>query len=486
MENQTLENFKSPLWRLEHLYRIVDKQSKTITFRMNPIQAILNASQARRKLILKARQSGISTNECLIDLDRSIFRRNANVCIIAHEQDAVKKLFRIPTRAYRMIPGALKPEVGRGGGSRYELSFPDIGSLLYCDLESRGDTIHRLHVSEMAQVETERFIATTQAVPLNGEIILESTAYGMNNLFYDLWDDPKSNYEKFFFPWFFVPEYRQTGKDLLRTNEENEFAQTIGKRYGITLDDDQFRFRRQKRIDLKEYFAQEYPEDDKTCFLTTGLGCVNIAVITGLFEKIREPILEKNSIRIYKKAETRKTYIIGADTSEGVGRDYSVGVCFCLEDREEVGIVRGQFSPFRFAEKLVEFSKYFSTGGKIPMIAVERNNHGHAVVQELSEHIGYSNLYRHKDGHAGWLTNAANRSIVMNQLIAAVENEEMKINSPIFLQEMLNLVDNGGKIEAAKGKHDDVIIAGAIAVHLAAKNLRHVKVFDDIGSKIMV
>ena len=201
-------NFKDPAWRLNNLYFIVNKAGQKVKFRQNSIQQKLNTYNQKRRRILKARQMGISTNELIRMLDFVLFNRNKTAVILAHEQDAITKLFRIVKRAYEFMPESIRPEVDRGGGSRYEMFFPSINSRIYCDLESRGDTIHYLHISEKAFItEIDRVYATTEAVPLDGIITEETTANGMNH-FYDSWVDEESNYTNIFLPWYLMEDYK--------------------------------------------------------------------------------------------------------------------------------------------------------------------------------------------------------------------------------------------------------------------------------------
>ena len=474
---------KDDIWRLSNLYKIVDKKSTVVKFKPNAAQRLINESKAKRKIILKPRQTGISTNEILKDLDAVMWHRNYTSCIIAHESDAIKKLFRIARRAYSFLPEQLRPDLDRGGGSRYEMMFPSIGSLIYSDLESRGDTINRLHVSEAARVAEERYVATMQAVPPGGEIVLESTAWGINNFFYDIWMDKDAEFEKFFFPWYFAPEYREPGEPLIATAEEEKFCLTAKEKYGYEIDQDQLRFRRRKKQELKSYFIQEFPEDDISCFLFSGTPCTDQIVLKKLLENISPVLYQKDAIDIFGRPSPKHHYVIGADTSQGIGRDFCVAIAYCVETK--AAILRGHFSPFHFAKKLAELCEIFSTRDKMPLLAVERNNHGHAVIQELAHHLHYSNLYEADDGRLGWNTNSVTRPIMLNEFITAIEEQTVKLNSPVTFMELMTLVNNHGKIEAALGKHDDCVVAGAIGLQLLIGETRTTILYEDIDKAIM-
>jgi len=119
-----IKEFLDPRWRLNNLYTIVNKQGVQSKFAENNIQKIVNDSPAKRKIILKARQFGISTNELLKLYDYTIWNENVTTAILAHENDAIKKLFRIIKRAHDFSDDKIKPRLDRGQGSKYELFFP--------------------------------------------------------------------------------------------------------------------------------------------------------------------------------------------------------------------------------------------------------------------------------------------------------------------------------------------------------------------------
>src|SRR3990167_10761342 len=121
---RTLKCFESKAWRMRHLYHIVDKQSKIRLYKRNPIQEIIASETAKRKMVLKARQFGVSTEGILDIFDAICFNKNKTACILSHEKDSIEKLFRIVRRAYNTMDPRIQPDLDKGGGSKYELFFP--------------------------------------------------------------------------------------------------------------------------------------------------------------------------------------------------------------------------------------------------------------------------------------------------------------------------------------------------------------------------
>lgn len=483
-----LLRLKDKDWRLNNLYKIINKDGSRVTFQENAIQRRIRISRARRKRILKARQFGVSTG-CIIDMfDDTIWNTDRTNVIIAHEKDSIQKLFRIVTRAYKFMPEEAVPRLDRGGGSKYELFFPEINSRIYCDLESRGDTIHRLHISEAAFVkEPSRIKATKEAVPLNGMVTEETTPNGMGNHFYDDWVDPNTAYENLFFPWYCYPEYRIEGADLGElTLEETALIDKAKRLYQIDITKEQIAFRRFKRSDLKGLFMQEYPEDDQTCFLSSGNSVMNLVVVKEILDQAPKPIYDDGAIKRYRNVDKSGVYVIGADTAEGVGGDLSAACVWNVRTKEQVATLRGHMKPSDFAHKLYELAKMYVVRKEFwPLLGVERNNHGHAVLLELDEHIKYRNLYKGKDERVGWVTDRVTRPIMLNGLIDAVESRNWNFYDRQTLQECLTLVNEDGKIQAAEGKHDDTIIAAAIGLQMCAE-AGSLELYSDIKSKILL
>ncbi len=490
-----IEKGMDPRWRINNLYKIVDKKGNLVTFKENAQQKIVNEDKSNGIMILKARQIGFSTARIIRLLDYTIWTPNKTCAIIAHEDDSIKKLFRIVYRAIKFMPPALRPTIDKGGGSKYEYFFPEINSRIYCDLESRSDTIHKLHVSEIGLMKNDdRVRATVDAVPINGEITYESTPKGLNH-FYRMWKDKNRTEKKYFFPWYFFDEYQlPTGKFDL-TKDEKELAKKAKELYGKKLTYAQIAYRRWKitqkgsgSIGLKS-FIEEYPEDDETCFLTSGDAIMNLMTIKKLIAKCRDPIEVKNDIRIFKRFDKTKTYSAGGDPAEGVDADWSVGVVIENQSREVVGFCRGQWRPYDFANKLNEMCGFFTnSAGMAPLLGVERNNHGHAVLLQLDEHIKYPNLFYRQQGESrderpGWVTDKFSRSVMISDVISAIETESLIIKEEIILNECLNIVNNNGKIEAADGYNDDCLLATSIALQLTLR-FDFSDVYRDLRNKI--
>ena len=268
------QQFGNKAWRMDNLYFIIDKAGKSIKFQMNSEQRqVWETCYDEGKLttkpnILKARQLGITTFFVLTYFDDAIWNENFNCFIQSHEQESIKKIFRIVRYAYRYLPDQLKPALDKGGGSMYEYFFPDINSRIYVGLENRSSTIHRLHLSEAAFQSKDRIKASLGALPPGIPYSTETTPDGMN-WYFDDWVAKKKTRKDFFFPWFMHSPYTLDTDTGPITADEKEYADRIEKTTSIKLTKGQMEFRRAKIDDLKgeAAFDQEFPSDDVSCFV---------------------------------------------------------------------------------------------------------------------------------------------------------------------------------------------------------------------------
>src|SRR3990167_5075162 len=80
-------------WRVNHLYKIRNKNSELIQFKRNRAQQHFADNAWSRNIILKSRQLGFTTDESLDLLDDVLFHRNYDALLIGHNLDATKKIF---------------------------------------------------------------------------------------------------------------------------------------------------------------------------------------------------------------------------------------------------------------------------------------------------------------------------------------------------------------------------------------------------------
>ncbi len=135
--------------------------------------------------------------------------------------------------------------------------------------------------------------------------------------------------------------------------------------------------------------------------------------------------------------------------------------------------LRGHLTPREMARTITRLSREYNGA----MLAVERNNHGMAVLAYLSlaehgrpgEHARAVPVYE-QNGQAGWLTSSVSRPAMLERLGTLIEERPEILSSVQLLAECRSFVRKGdGRTEAAAGAHDDCVMAMAIAQAVRAE-----------------
>lgn len=271
-----------PLFAVQCL-KIKDKAGKTVPLAFNRSQLYLHerleAQKARsgkvRAIIVKGRQTTISTYVSSRYYHRTAMTRGVQTFILTHEQDATDNLFHMVDRFHEHNP--MQPSTGAANAKELYFDVLDSGYSVGTagnKATGRSRTIQLFDGSEVAFWANARdhFAGVVQTVPdLPGtEIILESTGNGVGGEFYERWQQAESgigDYEAIFIPWFWTLEYRRPLPDGFALDEtETEYA----TQYALDLQ--QMAWRRAKIQELKDptLFKQEYPASAAEAFQFTG------------------------------------------------------------------------------------------------------------------------------------------------------------------------------------------------------------------------
>lgn len=506
---------------IENCLYIRDKKTRTIPFHLNPPQEKLYAAMKRQRdaglavrlIVLKARQMGFSTLTGGVMFSRCATGKNRQGLIVAHKDEATKGLFEMHKRFLDNLPRVMRPQVAASNG--YEIVFdrpvrarskrPGLGSRIKIATAGgrgvgRGSTIQYLHLSEYAfwpGDPRENYIALMQAVPDDPEtiVVIESTANGYND-FKELWDraverERRGELDGFlpvFFSWFEMPEYRRpVPPGFTRTTEEQELADTYG------LDDEQLCWRRWAIVnncggDLDQ-FRQEYPSCPDEAFLATGTCAFDQKQVVLARNRVRELPWQrgrfrvrydewgrvaswkweedgKGPVRILRTPEVGVPYVLGADTA-GSGQDFFAGQVLDNRTGAQVAVVHQQYGERSFTEQLYCLGKHYNDA----LVGIEINCSTYP--NELIQQLGYKRLYVRQavDSYThramekfGFETTTKTRPLIIDGLKDVAKYHMELIADYDTLGEMLTFVyDEQGKPQAEKGKHDDLVMALAIA-----------------------
>lgn len=271
------------IWRLNNLYRIVDKNGDSIPFKLNSVQEIVARDSHNRKLILKARQLGMSTFAVIDLLDDVLFNNNRAAGIVSYSLEHATHIYkRIIGHALETFPSKLKPLVGILSQSAREITFTN-GSFLRVDTSLRGGSYQSILVSEFGKtcarspLKAEEVITgTLQALPSNGRVVIESTGEGTEGYFAEMClkahEHGNNNlspldYKMFFFPWYTEKKYIMDHEVSYDTDMTDYFFK-VEKESQISLSREQKFWYAQKHKELADKVKQEFPSTINEAFLS--------------------------------------------------------------------------------------------------------------------------------------------------------------------------------------------------------------------------
>jgi hypothetical protein len=332
-----------------------------------------------RALCLKGRQQGLSTLIQGRYFWKVITRMGTKAYILTHEAEATKNLFEMTQRYYDRLPRGLACEADKS--SSKELAFKKYQSSYSVGTAGnkgagRSQTIQLFHGSEVAfwpnAEDHEKGVLNAVSDEPGTEIILESTANGIGNYFYNMWkaaESGASEYQPIFIPWYWQNEYTAQDKDFSLTEEE-DLLYKLYKDDGMTLKHLSWRRLRTSKSQDKdaaiEAFKQEYPCSATEAFLNP---IANVFI---------------NSKFVYKARKNR----IDTDSRLIIGVDVALG------DKDKTAIIRRKG---RVAYNLQTFNNMntMEIAGMLKNVIEKENPHrvyidcigvGAGVVDRLREH----------------------------------------------------------------------------------------------------
>lgn len=459
----------------------------------NTVQQQYARKRRQRNIIVKARQVGMTTYIAARYFLCTLLRPGTVTLQVAHTQESAQQIFRIVRRFYETLQMDLQRKVITDRATLRELAFAETDSRYVVDTAGnarvgRGLTIHNLHASEVAfwpGEPRETMASLLAAVAPGGMVDVESTPNGVGGYFHSEWvraqrAEPGAMVPHFF-PWWLEPQYKREWEGP-RGDSISEEERRLMERHRLTRE--QIQFRRWIRAAFGDLAPQEYAETAATCFLASGRPVFETAVIAKRIGELPESIdaRDNGALLTWFAPEPQRNYIIGADVAEGIGSgDYSAATVIDAMSGLQCAELLARWPIWKFAQELDRLGRSFNQA----LIAVERNNHGHAVLHALRHQLRYPRLYRHRglgsaaDSAAdGWPMNAQTKPEAIQCLAQMLSEAPEAFNSARLLEQCRSFcwTDSGGMAASGRGAsssdasgHDDLVIAMAIAVAVRAK-----------------
>jgi len=214
------------------------------------------------------------------------------------------------------------------------------------------------------------------------------------------------------------PEFNITSDEVLLVSN-----------HGLTFD--QIRWRRwmiktmeslRRSGETRTLFSQEFPEDDVSCFLSTGDMYYHTETVDKLAKNCYPAVTNLAGLDIWYKPEKDKKYIVTIDPGQAKITQSSVGVLTFDEDGYGNHIPKwcardaGLYSPEVTASKAIAASNYYNRA----IITWEANSHGLAITELLKHRRP---IYFRRDIvsgmqslEPGWLTTSKTKDYMLQRV----------------------------------------------------------------------
>jgi len=431
--------------------KILSLDEGVINFQGYPYQKKMwdTFDKNRFSITLAVRQSGKTTGVIGYLVHSAIFKPDQNIAIVAHLLNQAQEILERFTMALEHLPFFLQP--GCRKLNKRSIDFDNNTSIFVSSSRGsalRGKSISILYLDEFAFFEDDvEFMRGTYPVISSGKkskIIITSTANGLGNQFYKIWNKAINNqgdYVPFEVNWWDVP-----GRD-----EE------------------------WKRKTIENTSLQQFEVEFNNKFLGSADTLIDGKVLQSLHHI--EPLLEKDGIRVFEHPveagityydrqekiqvpQFDSSYLMTVDVAKGRGKDYSTFTIWDITEapyKQVCTFKDSHISPLQFPEIIVKYARIYNNA----VVVIEQNDQGLLVGTEVYQYLEYDNVFFEVPNdlsRIGIFVDKKVRTIGCSNLKDLIETGNMQIVDENAIEELHVFERNrSGKFEAAKGFHDDLV-----------------------------
>lgn len=441
---------KDPIYFMNEWCKIQHSTKGLIKFKTFEFQndCVKNFEEKNYNIVVKARQLGLSTVTAAYALWMALFRKDKNILVLATKlktaQGFLKKVKTILSHLPKWlmltsIEAINKTEVEFDNGSQ-------IAAIATGEDAARGEALSLLIIDEAALIRDldDLWAGLFPTVSDGGKVIMISTPFGVGGFYHRTWVEAEAGL--------------------------NEFN-PIKLMWDVHPDRDETWFAKITRNMSAKKVAQEY-----LCnFLTSGDTFIQSDDIDYIRSMISNPISKEGPegcVWVWRKVEPGEKYVISADVARGDATDFSGFHVINSSTCEVVCEYKGLIPPDDLASLMVRYGDIYNKA----LLCPENNSFGYSTAMQLQE-LEYTNLYYEKskvDMYSkaaikrgivpGFTTQAKSRLQILNKLEELIRNKILKIHSQRFYDEICSFSWSGGKAQAIKGAHDDLIMSLSIGV----------------------
>jgi len=457
---------KDPIHFMKKYCMIQHPVRGKIPFHLFPFQekTLTEFHKNRFNVVLKSRQTGISTLCAGFALWKMIFNSDFNVLVIATKQDVAKNLVTKVRVMHELLPSWLKNgsmednklslRLKNGSQIKAIASSPDAG---------RSEALSLLIFDEAAFIDDieEIWLSAQSTLSTGGSCISLSTPNGVGNWFHKTWvgaEEQTNGFIPIKLHWTVHPERDQTWRA------------------------------EQERLLGPKGAAQECDCD----FVSSGDTVIPPELLmfykeTYCIEPIEKGGFDGNLWK-WQYPEYTKSYMVVADVARGDGSDYSAAHVIDVVNAEQVAEYKGKLDTKDFGNFLVTLSTEYNDA----LLVVENANVGWAAIQQVIDR-GYKNLfymskdlkyvdvenqftnrYRAEDKGmvAGFSTTSKTRPLIISKLDEYFKDKSVIIRSNRLIDELFTFIFMNGRAEAMRGYNDDLVMSFSIGLWVRDTALR--------------
>lgn len=438
-------------WLTTYVYIFNATEGEWVRFDLWPAQTDVldRLRQELQSIVLKARQLGLSWLVLCYALHSMLFKPAATVLMFSkRDEEAIELLTRLKG-IYERLPRFMRTrsiqqdslhdwELSNGSSAK---SFPSTGGRSYTG------SLVIVDEADFVQDLDALLNAVKPTIDAGGQMIMISTVDKSQpespfKRIYRAAKLGKTEWRAIFLPWHARPGRTQQWYDARVAD--------IMARTGA-LDD----------------LHQEYPATDTEALAPRSLDKrISPMWIEACYAEM-EPLDVPDApaivgLEIYAPPAKERKYIIGGDPAEGnPTSDDSAITVLDFATGEECAVLAGKFEPSTFGGHIAVMSAYYSNAPAM----VERNNHGHAVIQWLEEHARRVRLLHGHDDKPGWMSSKLGKALLYTECadhFRTNAQESTKILHSFASYTQLASVE-GATLRAPEGQHDDRADSYALA-----------------------
>ena len=425
-----------PVYFAEKYCKVISLDNGLVPFKLYPYQKNMfrHFNEHRFNIVLACRQSGKSISACAYLLWFSLFNSEKTVAVLANKGATAREMLSRITLMLENIPFFLQP--GCKALNKGSIEFSNNSRIIASATSGssiRGLSVNLLYLDEFAFVErAAEFYTSTYPVVSAGKdtkIIVTSTANGIGNTFYKIWEGATqgiNEFNPFRVDWWDVP-----GRD------EGWKKQTVANTSQLQFD-------------------QEFGNT----FFGTGDTLINAETLMGFRAGKYEKILEGGNLIVYKEPLKNHDYIMTVDVAKGRGQDYSTFNLIDISVRpfQQVAVYRNNtISPLLFPNIIYKYAKSYNDA----YVVIESNDQGTVVCNGLYHDLEYENVHVESAVKANAIGIEMNRKVKRlgcSAIKDILENNKLNIVDENTIMEISTFVAKGQSYEASDGNHDDLMM----------------------------